>query len=144
MQYESRHGDFKQVAIKSNNHTNVTQNLATRYQLKPSLFISKQILYGTEGMVRGLTRAKEFHLNQKAESLVNLHFGAINVDKDLFDCSTLYYGHAVYHQSCVHVIALKAADERPLFAQIVRIIRVPTNWMLLVDPLRTKCYNDDL
>lgn len=144
MRFESRHAYFKQVAIRSNNYKNVAQTLATRYQLKQSLFMSKPILYGNEDMARGLKRVKEFHFNQKVKSLINLHFGAINVEKDLFECSTLCHDHVEYHQSCVYVIALEGAEERPLFAQIVRIVRVQTNWMLIVDQLRTKCYNDDL
>lgn len=144
MRYESRHAYFKQVALKSNNYKNVAQTLATRYQLKQSLFMSKPILYSNENMARGLKGVKESHLNQKVKALINHHFGDINIEEDLFECSTLCHDHVEYHQSCVHVIALEGAEERPLFAQIVRIVRVQTSWMLLVDHVRTKCYHDDL
>lgn len=45
---------------------------------------------------------------------------------------------------CVYVTALDGVEERPMFVQIIRIVRKDTQWMLLADHLITKSYNDHL
>jgi hypothetical protein len=90
-----------------------------------------------------LKRLKEFQISQHFRYPLNLHFGLINVENDLFECTTLCHNHIEYHQSNVYISGLAAIEEKPSFIQIIRIVRVQTKWMLFIDQLRTKCYNDN-
>lgn len=144
MRYEGRHSYFKQAAVKANNYKNIAQTLSTRYQLKQALFLSKPIFYESEEKASGLKQIKEFQLNQRLRSHLLINFGLIDIEADLFECSTLWNNRIEYHRSSVYVSGLEGIEERPSFIQILRIIRVQMRWMLFIDRLRTKCYNDDL
>jgi hypothetical protein len=143
MRYENRHSYFKQVAVKANNYKNIAQTLATRYQLKQSLFLSKPILYDDEEKASGLKQVKEFQLSQPLRSHLLANFDPIDIEAGVFECSTLWSDRIEYHRSNVYVSGLERIEERPLFIQILRIIRVHMQWMLFIDRLRTKRYDDD-
>ena len=144
MRHESRHAYFKKVAVKANNYKNIAQTLATRYQLKQCLFFAKSILYNNEENASGFKRVKEYSFNERSKALLLAHFGSIDIEKDLFECVTLWHDRIEYHQSSIYVAKLEGIEERPLFVQVIRIVRSKIKWMLLIDQLRTKCYNDDL
>lgn len=144
MRYESRHAYFKQVAMKSNNYKNVAQSLATRYQLKQCFRLSKAKLYGNEQRAIGLKQLREFQLTDQAKRILSVHSRSFDVNESLHECKTLWHNQIEYHQSCVYVIGLDEIDERPLFAQIIRIVRIQKEWLLLMDRLQTVCYNDHL
>lgn len=144
MRYEGRHSYFKQAAMKANNYKNIAQTLATRYQLKQALFLSKPILYGSEEKASGLKQVKEFQLGQQLRSHLSIKFGLIDIEAGLFECSTLSNNRIEYHRSSVYVSGLEGIEERPLFVQVLRIIRVQMQWMLFVDRLRIKRYDEDL
>jgi hypothetical protein len=144
MRYESRHAFFKRAAVKANNYKNIAFTLATRYQLKQCLLLAKPIFYDDSVRASGLKKTKTLYFSARLVNFLNVHFGQIDVERDLFECTLLSCNHMGYHQSSVYVIELECPEERPVFVQIMRIVRAQTNWMLLVDRLRTKCYNDDL
>ena len=144
MRYESRHAYFKQVAFRANNYKNIALTLANRYQLRQCLLLSKSIFYNSVNAASGSRKTRESNLNDRIKALLYAHFGPIDVERDLFECTTLWHDHIEYTQSCVYVIGLEGLDERPSFAQVVRIVRVKTDWIFILDRLRTNFYNGDL
>jgi hypothetical protein len=92
----------------------------------------------------GSRKAKEFNFNDRCKALLYFHFGPLDVERDLFECTTVCHDHIEYSQPCVYVIGLEGPEERPAFAQIVRIVRVKTEWVLIIDRLQTKFYNNGL
>jgi hypothetical protein len=144
MRFENRHAYFKQIAVRANNYKNVARTLSTRHQLKQQLLFSKPIFVNNVDVISGLKMVKEFHLDNRVKAILNAHFGPMNFAKDLFECSTLWHDQIEYHQSSVYVAELQGIEERPIFAQVVRIVRAQCKWLLLVDRLITKSYHDDL
>lgn len=76
--------------MKSNNYKNIAQTLTTRYQLKQSLFFAKSILYNTEENATGFKRVKEHFFNERSKTLLAAHFDSFDIEKDLFECITLW------------------------------------------------------
>jgi hypothetical protein len=144
MRYEGRHAYFKQIATRSNNFKNLAKTLAIRNQLKQCLSVSTSRLLDNEDHACGVKKSKAFHFDNRAKTLLIAHFGTIDLAEHLYECDGLWYDHIEYRQSCVYVVGFENIEERPLFVQIIRIIRSHSKWWLFVDRLITKCYSDAL
>lgn len=142
MRYEGRHAYFKQVAIRSNNYKNVAQSLATRYQLKQCIISTKSKLYNSEQRVVGVKKLKEFQITDRAKDIFKGYFGLYYIENKIFECKLLWSNHVEYHQSCIYVVGLDEIDERPYFAQVIRIVHAQKGWLLLMDRLKTVSYSD--
>ena len=142
MRYESRHAYFKQVAIRSNNYKNVARTSAARYQLKQCIISSKSKLYNSGQRALSVQEFKEFQITDRVKQILNVHLGRYYSGNKIFECKSLWFNHVQYHQSCIYVVGLDKIDERPYFAQVIRIIRAQDEWLLLMDRLKTVSYND--
>jgi len=82
------------------------------------------------------------YFDDNTRQLLFNHFGYIDLMKDLFQCSALRHNNIEYHQSSVYVIDWPDIEDKPMFMQIIRIVRMSQKWWLLVDKLMAMNYHD--
>jgi len=142
--YEASHAYYKKLSIRTNNFKNTPKMLATHFRFKQCYKFSRFSPLGNACYPKRVTRVQNSAFNKVMKNTVLAHFGTFDFQKDLFQCSKLINENIEYYRSAVYVIGLQDADEQPIFAQVVFILRMSEKWWLLVDLLRTKSFDDNL
>jgi hypothetical protein len=144
MRYEAQHSYFKKIALKSNNYKNVSKMLATRYQLNQIYASSRTIQLKSFDQAITLKKVNKTSFNDLMKETLIRHFGNIDYAKDLQQCNKFYHENIEYCRSGVYIIDLMDTNETPRFFQVVNILRMNLKWWLLVDMLKTVCYDEKL
>ncbi|CAF0944648.1 unnamed protein product [Didymodactylos carnosus] len=144
MRYEAKHSYFKQIALRAKNFKNPPKMLATRYQLKQCLLLSKCNFLKNHEVGSGLKIINIQELNSVVRRILLNASGIDLLEKELLQCTSLYYDHVWYKQAAAYVYQLAHVEEIPLFFQIAYIIKIQKKWMLIVDQLVTKQYDNSL
>ncbi|CAF1362987.1 unnamed protein product [Adineta steineri] len=144
IRYEARHAYFKKITIKSNNFKNVPKMLATRYSLKQIYKLSRLPHLRMSNYAVRIQKIEISAFNKQMKELLLNHFGDINLNKDIVQCSKLCYDNIEYCRFTVLIIGLLDINEQPIFGQIIRILKTNEKWWLLVDVLTTVGYDENL
>jgi hypothetical protein len=142
--YEARHAYFKRITIRSNNFKNVPKMLATRYSLKQIYKLSRLPHLRMSNYAVRIQKIESSAFTKQMKGLLLNHFGDINLDKDVVQCSKLCYENIEYCRFTVYIIGLLDINEQPIFGQIIRILKTNEKWWLLVDVLTTVGYDENL
>lgn len=142
--YESYHAYFKKITNRSNNFKNIPKMLATRYSLKQCLKLSRLLFFKTSDFVVGIKKTRVNVFNNEMKYILRTHFGSIDIETNLIQCSTLYHQNIEYRQSAVYIVDLTSITEQPVFVQIISILKTNEKWWLLVDLLETSTYDENL
>ncbi|CAF1447885.1 unnamed protein product [Adineta steineri] len=144
IRYEARHAYFKKITIKSNNFKNVPKMLATRYSLKQIYKLSRLPHLRMSNYAVRIQNIEVSAFKKQMKELLLNHFGDINLNKDIVQCSKLCYDNIEYCRFTVLIIGLLNINEQPIFGQIIRILKTNEKWWLLVDVLTTVGYDENL
>ena len=71
------------------------------------------------------------------------HFGGINFEADIVQCTRLIHENIKYCQSCVYIINIEPIAEQPVFSQVAFILKMQEKWWLLIDLLEIVSYNEE-
>ncbi|CAF1511712.1 unnamed protein product [Adineta steineri] len=123
IRYEAQHAYFKKITIKSNNFKNVPKMLATRYSLKQIYKLSRLPHLRMSNYAVRIQKIEISAFNKQMKELLLNHFGDINLNKDIVQCSKLCYDNIEYCRFTVHIIGLLNINEQPIFGQIIRILK---------------------
>ena len=142
--YEAFHLYFKKLSTRTNNFKNISKLLVTRYCLKQCFQYAHLPRLETLSYPIGIRQINTTHFNSSMKNVLINHFGHINLVEDLKQCRRLVHDNVEYSQSAVFIVDLTSSDERPVFAQVVFIVKLNEKWWLLADILDTVSYDEDI
>jgi hypothetical protein len=142
MRYEGYHSYFKRIALRSNNFKNTAKMLACRHQLKQAFLLSTSTRSDNSIEAKKIKLLNGSSFDNHTKQLLFNHFGNIDLTKNLFQCATLRHKNIEYHQSSVYVIDWSEIQDKPMFIQVIHIMRMSQKWWLLVDKLMTMHFHD--
>ncbi|CAM2714273.1 unnamed protein product [Rotaria socialis] len=142
--YEACHTYFKKLAIRTNNCKNTPKMLATHFRLNQCLKFTRLSQFKSFYYFIGIKKIQHSSFNIAMKNVLVHHFGYINLNNDLFQCTKLINENIEYCRSAVYIINLRSDNEQPLFTQVIFILKMNEKWCLLVDLLNTLSCDEDL
>lgn len=97
--------------------------LPRRYCLKQCFKFSRLLYFKSLDYAVGIQKIQTGVFNNKIKHILKIHFGNIDIEKDLIQCRTLYHLNIEYRESAVYIVDLMKITEQPIFIQIVSIIK---------------------
>ncbi|CAF4841790.1 unnamed protein product, partial [Rotaria sp. Silwood2] len=144
MRFEAKHQMFKQLAVKSNNFKNILYTLSKRHQLRQCLLLSLPD-YCT--MIREGYSATEKHIYTLPADVRKLLQGKIAHFDDtttVMEYQRLKFDHVMFIKGSVFVTNLVEEEEIPSFLHVIFILKIATDWLLIVEQLETVAFNESL
>ncbi|CAF1167144.1 unnamed protein product [Didymodactylos carnosus] len=146
MRYEGRHLYFKKIALRTCNFKNITKTFATRNQYKHCLQLSKCQFLKAFDEISGSKLEKLLNYDENVKQILKTKFNIECLDQTttILACKQLIHDHICYKKNSVIIYDVVDEEDTPLFYLIHHMIKIKSNWVIIVEKLITETFVEQL